>query len=485
MSRIDRPDQLAQGEEGFLQYFADRKRVYPKRVYGRVRSVKWAVLVICLTVYYALPWLRWDRGEGRPDQAILLDIADRHFFFFNMEFWPQDIYYLTGLLILAAVGLFLVTSLFGRLWCGFACPQTVWTDLFMFVERQIEGDRNERMRRDAAPMSFDTAWRKALKHGLWLAIAFWTGGAWIMYYIDAPTAVHEFWTGSADPAVYAFVGLFTATTYLLAGWAREQVCTFMCPWPRFQAAMVDEQSLIVTYQAWRGEKRGHLKAQRNAAPGETYGDCIDCAGCVTACPTGIDIRDGSQLECIGCGLCIDACDMALAKVGRPTGLIAWDNLERQAAKARGETLGFHLFRPRTLIYASAMSLAFTVMVIAMSNRSDLSLSVQPDRAPLFVRLPDGTIRDGYTLKIANRNQTDAVFELHLEGLPGGELALAEAHADRATMLRLPVGPDQVASFRVLATAPSHGASTSVNFVLHDTKGGDTTTEASVFLGPAQ
>lgn len=485
MSNMNAKQALQKDDDGFLQYFADRKRVYPKRVYGRVRSVKWAVMIICLSIYYALPWLRWDRGAGRPDQAILLDIADRHFFFFNMEFWPQDIYYLTGLLILAAVGLFLVTSLFGRLWCGFACPQTVWTDLFLFVERQIEGDRNERMRRDAAPMNFDTAWRKALKHGVWLLIAFWTGGAWIMYYIDAPTAVHSFWSGEADTAVYAFVGIFTATTYLLAGWAREQVCTFMCPWPRFQAAMVDENSLIVTYQAWRGEKRGHLKAQQHAAPGETYGDCIDCAGCVAACPTGIDIRDGSQLECIGCGLCIDACDMALAKVGRKTGLIAWDNLERQSAKARGETLGFHIFRPRTLIYASAMSIAFTVMVIAMSNRSTLSLSVQPDRAPLFVTLADGTIRDGYTIKIANRNQHETGFELRLDGLPDARLALAEDHTAQASMLHLQVGPDQVASFRVLATAHPKDAATRVTFTLRDSASAASTEEPSTFLGPGK
>ena len=234
-------------------------RVYPKTVHGPVRRIKWAILVACLTIYYLLPWLRWHRGPGQPTQAVLLDISHERFYFFDLELWPQDIWLLAGLLILGAVGLFLVTSLFGRLWCGYTCPQTVWTDLFMWVERWVEGDRNERMQRDAAPLNADTIWKKFLKHSIWLAIAFWTGGAWIMYYVDAPTVTVEFWTGQASNQVYFFTGLFTVTTYLLAGWAREQVCTYMCPWPRFQSAMLDDQSFTVTYQGWRGEPRARGK----------------------------------------------------------------------------------------------------------------------------------------------------------------------------------------------------------------------------------
>ena len=478
------PDQTTEPEaEGFMQYFEDHKKVYPKAVSGKVRSLKWAILVLCLGFYYIVPWFRWDRGVGEPNQAILLDIYDRRFYFFNLEFWPQDIYYLTGLLILAALGLFLVTSLFGRVWCGFACPQTVWTDLFMLVERQIEGDRNQRMRRDASKMTFDTAWRKVAKHAIWLAIAFWTGGAWIMYFLDAPSIVHRFWTGQAGTAVYGFTFLFTASTYLLAGWAREQVCTFMCPWPRFQSAMLDEQSFIVTYQSWRGEKRGHLKAQRNNTTGEKYGDCIDCGGCVTACPTGIDIRDGIQLPCIGCGLCIDACDTAMKKVGRPTGLIAWDTLERQAAIAKGVHLPAHLFRPRTIIYLSAMSVAITVMVIAMSNRATINLSVLQDRAPLFVRIADGSIRNGYTIKVTNKTHAPATFDLGMAGIADASMAMSETHEDREQVLHLPVGPDQVGAFRVLVMAADHGASTTFDFTLRNTTTGEKTVDHAVFLGP--
>ena len=233
---------------------------------------------------------------------------------------------------MGAVALFLVTSLFGRVWCGYTCPQTVWTDLFMWVERLIEGDRNERMKRDAGAADFrQRSGARRLKHAVWLGIAFWTGGAWIMYYVDAPTVTVEFWTGTASTEVYFFTFLFTATTYLLAGWAREQVCTYMCPWPRFQSAMLDEQSFTVTYQGWRGEPR--VRGKRH--DGAPAGDCIDCGACVTACPTGIDIRDGIQLECINCGLCIDACNHVMERTGRPEWLITWDTLADQAAKAAG------------------------------------------------------------------------------------------------------------------------------------------------------
>ncbi|MBN8900520.1 MAG: cytochrome c oxidase accessory protein CcoG, partial [Rhodospirillales bacterium] len=362
MSKTDRKLQVEQEEAG-QHLYANRVRVYPKSVRGPVRRFKWAVLAFCLAVYYLLPWLRWSRAPHQPDQAVLLDLWHEHFYFFNLEFWPQDIYYLTGLLIMGAVGLFLVTSLVGRVWCGYTCPQTVWTDLFMWIERVIEGDRNERMKRDAGPITADVVWRKSLKHVLWLGIAFWTGGAWIMYYVDAPTVTVEFWTGTASKEVYFFTFLFTATTYLLAGWAREQVCTYMCPWPRFQSAMLDEQSLTVTYQAWRGEPRTRGK-RTEAAPaaasgaavarGGQVGDCVDCGACVTACPTGIDIRDGIQLECINCGLCIDACNHVMQKTGKPGWLITWDTLADQAAKAAGTHAGFRFFRPRTIIYLSAL-----------------------------------------------------------------------------------------------------------------------------------
>jgi cytochrome c oxidase accessory protein FixG len=481
ISKADRQLQLLQEEAG-EHLFANRVRVYPKSVHGPVRQFKWAVLVFCLGVYYLLPWLRWHRGVNQPDQAVLLDLFHERFYFFNLEFWPQDIYYLAGLMIIGAVALFLVTSLIGRVWCGYACPQTVWTDLFMWVERLVEGDRNERMKRDAEPMTFDAAWRKALKHAIWLGIAFWTGGAWIMYYVDAPTVTVEFWIGTASSEVYFFTFLFTATTYLLAGWAREQVCTYMCPWPRFQSAMLDEQSVTVTYQGWRGEPRMRGK-RHDAAPA---GDCVDCGACVTACPTGIDIRDGIQLECINCGLCIDACNHVMARTGRPKWLITWDTLADQAAKAAGRQTTLRLLRPRTLIYISAMLVIVSVMTVALATRSAIGLSVLHDRAPLFVRLPDGDLRNGYTVKIVNKSQSQMLFELTSERLPGAILAEADEGLGPADRLGLPVKADSVGTFRVLLSGKPTGlveGSQQVDFMLRNVRTGEQTVYHSVFMGP--
>ena len=464
--------------------YAARAAVYPKAVHGPARTVKWGILGFCLAVYYLLPWLRWDRGPGRVSQAVLLDLPNRRFYFFNIEFWPQDIYYLTGALILAAVGLFLVTSLAGRVWCGYACPQTVWTDLFMWVERLVEGDRNARMRRDQGPASIDRLWRKAVKHAVWLGIAFWTGGAWIMYFADAPTLTAQFWRGEAGTAAYFFIGLFTFTTYLLAGWAREQVCTYMCPWPRFQASMLDEQSLIVTYQPWRGEPRGHGK--RDGAPAAGLGDCIDCLACVHACPTGIDIRDGVQLECINCGLCVDACNEMMVRTGQPKWLVTWDTLAGQKARAEGRHEPFRPFRPRTFIYLAAMAVALIVMGTAMATRSHIDLAVQHDRAPLFVRVRDGDIRNGYTVKISNKTQAPAQFELTLRGLPGGAMALAEQSATPAPAQVLAVDADSIGTFRILVfgrPTPQAGGSQALDFLLRNLADGERTTYASVFLGP--
>jgi cytochrome c oxidase accessory protein FixG len=462
--------------------YASRVKVYPKAVSGIARDLKWAVLLFCLTVYYTLPWVRWQRGPGRPDQALLLDIGNRRFYFFDIELWPQDIYFLTGALILAAVGLFLVTSLFGRVWCGYACPQTVWTDLFMWVERRFEGDRNERMRRDAAPLSFDRAWRKVVKHAVWLGIAFWTGGAWIMYYVDAPTLTRDFWHGDASSAVYGFTFLFATTTYVLAGWAREQVCTYMCPWPRFQASMLDEQSLIVTYQGWRGEPRGHGKRDADSR----LGDCIDCHACVNVCPTGIDIRDGVQLECINCGLCVDACNEIMGKSGGKPWLITWDTLARQKAGADKRHERFHLLRPRTFIYVAALLIATSVMGVALATRSQIILSVQHDRAPLFVRLKDGALRNAYTVKVANKTQRSSDFVLSISGLEAGGLLIAESSAAPSSSISLPVHADSLATFRVFAVGQPtrlRDGSQEVALSLRNADSGEQTRAASIFLGP--
>ena len=485
MSRISRNDRLLQLEREAAgdHLFANRMRVYPKTVHGMVRRTKWTILGLCLAIYYLLPWLRWSRGPGQPHQAILLDVYNERFYFFDLELWPQDIWLLAGLLILGAIALFLVTSLFGRLWCGYTCPQTVWTDLFMWVERLIEGDRNERMQRDAAPLNANTVARKCLKHGIWVGIAFWTGGAWIMYYVDAPTVTIGFWTGSASTQVYFFTGLFTATTYVLAGWAREQVCTYMCPWPRFQSAMLDDQSFTVTYQGWRGEPRSRGKRQQGSSPA---GDCIDCGACVTACPTGIDIRDGIQLECINCGLCIDACNHVMERTHKDNWLITWDTLSRQAAKKEGRHEPIRLVRPRTILYLTILLVAMTGLATALFTRSTSGLSVQRDRAPVFVPLPDGSIRNGYTVKILNKTQTQTAFDLSVDGLPDATLVVAEGDPKPVQALRLQSGSDQVDAFRVLVTARPvalKDGSQPIDFVLRDTATGWQTVYHSTFMGP--
>ena len=470
-----------------LPLYITRIKVYPRAIKGLWRRVKWAVLVLLLGLYYVVPWLRWDRGPDAPNQAILLDLDGRRGWFFDIVIWPQEIYFVTGLLILGAFGLFFATALFGRVWCGFACPQTVWTDLFMLVERLIEGDRNERMRLDRQSMSASKALRKTLKHTAWLAIAAATGGAWVFYYVDAPSTLVKIFRGEASLEVYFFIGLLTATTYMLAGWAREQVCTYMCPWPRFQAAMLDEQSVIVTYQKWRGEPRGKHKA---GASWDGRGDCVDCNLCVAVCPTGIDIRDGQQIECIGCGLCIDACNQTMGKVDRPPNLILWDTLANQQAKEKGTGgAAWRPVRPRTLLYAALLVVVSAVMLGAFWLRTDTELTVQRDRSPNFVRLSNGDIRNSYAVKILNKTRGEQHLQLAVQGLPGSAIGFvgADIQGDNAGT-RLTVHPDSVGTFRIFLTVPAGSApsgSKSIEFTVDDTTGRKRASHDAVFVGPAR
>ena len=474
---------LSREEQKAEPLFAGRVEVYAKAVSGPVRRFKWAMLLVLLGIYYFTPWIRWDRGPGAPDQAVLIDMPSRRAYFFWLEIWPQEVYYLTGLLILAALGLFLATSLFGRVWCGFACPQTVWTDLYMMVERWIEGDRNKRIKFDKAPWTGSKIARRSLKHLIWLFIALMTGGAWIMYFENAPTFVVEFFTGQAGTGAYFFVGLFTATTYLLAGFAREQVCTYMCPWPRIQAALVDEDSMVVTYEKWRGEPRGKHKK------GESWderGDCIDCRQCVAVCPTGIDIRDGMQLECIGCGLCIDACNEIMAKVDRPKNLINWDSERNQQLAAKGEPRHLRLIRPRTIAYVVILSLIVAGMFASYGTRATAEVNVLRDRNPLFVTLSDGEIRNGFTLKFLNKERADHEFTLTLDGLPpSARMTVQGTKFENATAATLPANPDGVTSYRVFVTVPGDDLDDeALDFSFWaETDDGQGVTHNSVFRGP--
>ncbi len=463
--------------------YQGRVWVYPKAVSGIFRKVKWAALIVLLGLYWALPWVRWDRGPGAPDQALMIDMAGRRAYFFGIEIWPQEVYFLTGLLILAAFGLFLATSLLGRLWCGFACPQTVWTDLFMWVERRIEGDRAARIRLDKEPWSAAKLRKKAAKHGVWVLIALATGGAWILYFGNAPDMLVSVLTGEAGLTAYFFIGLFTFTTYLLAGVAREQVCTYMCPWPRIQGALFDQDTLAVTYERWRGEPRGPAKKGHSF---EGRGDCIDCKQCVAVCPTGIDIRDGLQLECIGCALCVDACNDVMDRIGRPRNLITYDSARNTELREQGRKPRYRILRARTLIYVALLALIGGVMTYGLVNRALVDLTIQRDRSALFITLADGGVRNTYTVKIHNKTNYPQLYTLDVAGLPATAEAWIVGRSPEAFgQMMLAADADNVAEYTLLIAVPREdlaGASTDLEFAL-TSEFGETATHDTVFRGP--
>jgi cytochrome c oxidase accessory protein FixG len=477
-----RPSSQPQEDPGESLY-ASRVKVYSKRAHGRFRTVKWIVMAVTLGIYYLVPWIRWDRGPSLPNQAVLIDFPSRRFYFFFLEIWPQEFYYVTGLLVLAALVLFLVTSIAGRVWCGYTCPQTVWTDLMIAVERFWQGDRNQRLRLDKAPWSAETLWRKGATHVTWLLIALATGGAWVFYFADAPTLARQLVAFQAPLIAYLFIGIFAATTYVLGGIAREQVCIYMCPWPRIQGAMFDRDSMLVSYRGWRGEPRGPHKA------GQTWegrGDCIDCNQCVAVCPTGIDIRNGPQLECIQCALCVDACNEIMDKIKRPRGLIAYDT-ERNLAAAGQKTVPIRLVRPRTIFYAAAIAVVGTVMLVALLLRHDLDVSVLRDRNPLFVKLSDGGVRNGYTIKLLNKRYGSRALRLGVDGLPGAKFSVVGLEQEANPVVTVP--PDELKSVRLYVTlgkkdaAALAGEAKTFNIVVNDADGSERTAHSAIFQGP--
>ena len=472
-----------------IPLYAPRRKIYPQSTHGTFRRVKWAVLLVTLGIYYLLPFVRWDRGPNAPSQAVLVDLPGRRFYFFFIEIWPQEVYYLTGLLILAAIGLFLMNAVAGRIWCGYLCPQTVWTDLFFAVERFIEGDRREHMLRDARRWTTQTWARKGVKHFVWLMIAWWTGGAWVLYFADAPTLVKELATGQAPLVAYAWIGILTFTTYTLAGHMREQVCLYMCPWPRIQAALTDEYALNVTYRYDRGEPRCSVKkAEQLREHGEPAGDCVDCLQCVHVCPTGVDIRQGASLGCIQCGLCIDACDNIMVKLGRPKGLIAYDTDINVKRRIEDKPSIYRLVRMRTLLYAAVIALAGGVMIYTLATRGSEGISVIHDRNPMYVQLKDGALRNAYTIRIVNKQLKYRDFLINVDGLPStlAEFVGLPPRADGSQQL-VSVGPDQTKEVRVIVTDYSTtppAPSASILFRLTDINSGEVAEMRDHFFGPA-
>jgi cytochrome c oxidase accessory protein FixG len=423
--------------------YAAREPIFPRRVKGAFRSMKWWIMAVTLGIYYLTPWIRWDRGPNLPDQAVLIDMANRRFFFFMIEIWPHEFYFVAGLLIMAGLGLFLFTSAAGRVWCGYACPQTVWTDLYILVERWVEGDRNARIRLHRQGWDGEKVRKRAVKWSIWLLIGLATGGAWIFYFTDAPTLAVDLVQGTAHPIAYLTMLILTLTTFAFGGFAREQMCIYACPWPRIQAAMMDEDTLTIAYREWRGEPRGKL--HKGEVP-EGQGDCIDCMACVNVCPMGIDIRNGQQLACITCGLCIDACNDTMDKIGKPRDLIGYMALTDEVREKAGQTpksVWSHVFRVRTMLYTVLWAAVGVGLVVALFMRSEIDVNVSPVRNPTYVTLSDGTIRNTYDLRLRNKTGDDALFSVSVTSeaglvlrLEGSEDALVRVPANETLQQRV-------------------------------------------------
>lgn len=464
-------------DEGNLTLFAKQEKIYPKRVWGRYRILKWTAMIVTLAIYYITPFIRWDRGPNAPDQAVLIDLPARRAYWFNIEIWPQEIYILTGILILSAIALFFITSLLGRVWCGYFCPQTVWTDLFVWVERLIQGDRNARKKLNDAPWSFDKIRKIITTHFIWLIIAWSTAGSFVLYFTDAPSLVMSFLEFDVSPTVLGFIGGLTFSTYLMAGFAREQVCMYMCPYARFQSAMFDNDTLIIGYDTERGEPRGKHK---KGTSWEGRGDCIDCTACVQVCPTGIDIRDGLQMECIACGLCVDACNDIMDRVGRPRGLIRYDTANHMAAKVKEGKEKFRILRPRTYYYTIIICVVAAIMLYALLARAPLALHVIHDRNPVFVQLSSGEIRNGYTLKILNKTHDDRTYSLSVDGLNDAHIDVKTAGDITADNLFVSHG--SVGSYHInIRSDVEPGPSRDITFTLKDNNNDTKESYQSIFV----
>ncbi len=448
-----------------------QKKIYPREARGLFARWRWAFVVVTQVIFYGLPWLQWGQR-----QAVLFDLGARRFYLFGYVLYPQDFIYLTALLVISALSLFLFTAVAGRLWCGFSCPQTVYTELFMWIERKVEGDRTARMRLDAAPMSAAKLARKAAKHLIWLAVAMWTGFTFVGYFSSIRTLWAEAFTLSFGPWEWFWVNFYSLATYGNAGFLREQVCKYMCPYARFQSAMFDRDTLIVSYDAARGEPRG--SRSRKADPAAlSLGSCVDCNLCVHVCPTGIDIRQGLQYECIGCAACVDVCDAVMEKMSYPKGLIRFTT---QNAIGNGWThaqMWRRVLRPRVLVYGAVLAALCAVLVAALVVRTPLKVDVVRDRAALSRIVAGGKLENVYRLQIMNATEEPQRYRISAEGLPGLALAsdseVAVAPADSrwvAVRLQIPYGS-------------AAAGSRPIRFIISTIGGDARISEKSVFLVP--
>ena len=398
-------------EPQVIKMYAAREQIYPREAKGRYATWRWVCVLLTQLAFYGLPWLSWN---GR--QALLFDLTTRKFYIFGVVLWPQDFIYLAALLIICAYLLFLVTAIAGRVWCGFACPQTVYTEIFLWVERKIEGTRSARMALDRQGPSWRKAAKKTAKHLAWGAIALWTGFTFVGYFTPIKELAHSVTTLNFGPWEWFWVLFYSLATYGNAGWLREQVCKYMCPYARFQSAMFDQDTLIITYDAKRGEPRGALnKKTPNDAK---LGDCIDCTLCVQVCPTGIDIRNGLQYECIGCAACVDACNSVMDKVERPRGLVRYSTDHAMENNFSSQQIRRRAMRPRVLIYSSILALIIIAVCTSLFLRTPLKMDVIRDRGSMGREVEDGMIENVYRLQIMNTSEQRQHFRISVAGLPG-------------------------------------------------------------------
>jgi len=433
------PQQTQPGGEEEISLYEVRKKIHPRTISGRFTTWRWLVVWLTQIVFYGLCWVPWN-----DRQAVLLDIAERKFYFFGLVLWPQDVFLLAILLIISAYALFLFTAIAGRLWCGYSCPQTVYTEMFLWIERLVEGDRPARIKLDAAPMNAQKFARRTLKYALWVSLSLWTGFTFVGYFTPIKTLWAELMNFSLGPWEWFWFLFYSAFTYLLAGHLREQVCKYMCPYARFQGVMFDPDTLVITYDSERGEPRGARKKEiDHRAKG--LGDCVDCGICVQVCPTGIDIRNGLQYECIGCAACIDACDEVMSKMGYPLGLVRYSTENAINQHWGWREIVRHVARPRVVLYSVILGAIVTAFVWGVATKPDLRVDVIRDRATLAREVEGGMIENVYRLHVMNVTERPQSYVASVEGLPGIELLIETSPID--------VGPAATRAFSVLVRVP--------------------------------
>jgi cytochrome c oxidase accessory protein FixG len=447
--------------------YAKRQKIYPREVHGIFARLRVLGMLSLLGIYYGLPWLQWG---GR--QAVLLDLPARKFYIFGLTFWPQDFFYLALLLIVAAYSLFFFTALAGRLWCGYACPQTVWTEIFLWMERKIEGNRQQQIKLDKAPRSLRKIRIKATKHAVWILFSLWTGFTFVGYFTPIHELLNSVLVWNLGPWETFWIFFYGFATYGNAGWMREQVCIYMCPYARFQSAMFDPNTLIISYDKKRGDPKGSRK-KGSDYQAKGLGDCIDCKLCVQVCPTGIDIRDGLQYQCIGCAACVDVCDEVMDKMDYPKGLVRYTTENAMEGKH------VSILRPRVLVYATVLVLLIAGLVYGVANRVPLEMDIIRDRNALYLETSDGLVENVYTLKVVNMTETPQTYRISFSGLEGGRLIMTDEQ------VKAPSGDVIAVPVRV-QTDPVNLTKSSTEIEFHiqsETNPELSLTQSARFLGP--